>query len=521
MATVTYELNGKTFQFKVPKGSDQDYIDDSAQKAYDLKYGPPPGVHSPDITQNPQVNADVNQAAQSNEGFISSLGRAGKELGTGILQNPAGFMPSVQTSSPKELAHHIRDIPGEGIMSKILQGNYGGAIGEILPGAALAILASPKLRGGAIGGISSIPKTAEAVTENAGPFSRGVSRGLGGTVGYGVGKWPGMLAGRDIGESILPPAIHPIEMTKGILSGTAEGAKGKPWAPQIIGDKSAGLNINKPSPIDINNSVPIRNMPSQISQGRVLVTPPPEIHPALNQAPTITPPPTIKPQLALPPASQDFWRGPGDIPSSKVNLPESSAKQSVPAVVKSVTEELPPSKNLSVVPEESSEVKSSEVKKPIFSPEAQAKIDRLMGRKAKGDVVVTDNPQPATELAKRAKIPEEVEVNHPDKINEAPKEPKPHFTHEMMGQIAKYVSGPKERISLQEVGRYIHENDVGTYDAPTKGPENYGSNRYTKTERSLHTKNTKELINKLIKQGIEDYFEDPESYKWPTHKTKN
>src|SRR5580692_8263975 len=93
---VTYELNGKQFQVRVPKGSDDDFVHKAAQLHYNTKYatesGPSlPTVNGPDLTQTPEFRESDKYGK---EGFLSSLGKSFHGIVDHPLDTIRNMMPT-------------------------------------------------------------------------------------------------------------------------------------------------------------------------------------------------------------------------------------------------------------------------------------------------------------------------------------------------------------------------------------------------------------------------------------------
>src|SRR5208283_3214955 len=72
-------------------------------------------------------------------------------------------------------------------------------------------------------------RVAENITESTAPHP--FARGIGAAVGYGIGKWPGLIAGRDIGPAIIPPMAHPLRMATGMIRAGLDAASDRPIIP--------------------------------------------------------------------------------------------------------------------------------------------------------------------------------------------------------------------------------------------------------------------------------------------------
>lgn len=488
---------------------------------------------------------------------------------TGYQYDPDNLSDPNNPGSPKH--DWIGELPFKESVMSAVHGNLPAAAGSAIIPAAMMMAASPKVRGAVAGGMRGLADAATDVNINAkrnslpaviggtaGAFTHGWPGFLAGSgVGAMAPEIPGILKegirGAIVGASgkpLIPQVVgepnyninkpHPIDISN--------STPGRNMPPGL----SEGFNAGGQPP---------ERMP--------LVTPPPsnfgdyQSPPLqLNQAPIITPPPVSRPPLQLGPATQDFYRGSGSEPDldmmmrgvnpgavAPVPNPENPAMkygkdmqdsmrslldskrveslpkvvppkietQQVPANTKSVTEELPSS--LSITPETSKpnpaasalKAAKSVMKKVDFKP--HEKTAEIESKKAPSDTEVWDRLDKAFPTKnKGGKLPEvkppnEVLKNKPNEVTTPKSDSKPHFTHETMGKIAKSVSDANNKVTLQEVGRYIHENDLGSYQEG-KFDKTYGAGKSTKTELSSGQKSTKAAKEKLIHQGILNYVKE-------------
>lgn len=148
---------------------------------------------------------------------------------------------------------------------------------------------------------------------------------------------------------------------------------------------------------------------------------------------------------------------------------------------------------------------ASLLKKKSLTVKVTPSPDRLQGGSNYHDLIIKNaetrvNAPKGTKAARNAEVQAEPEP---------PK--KPHFTHEIMGDIAKSISDDKNKVTMQEVGRHIHQNDLGTYQIGEYNKD-YGASRATKTG-PRDSSNTKSAKDAIISAGIKKYIKDhPEKF---------
>src|SRR5580700_8747435 len=265
---VTYELNGKQFQVRVPKGSDDDFVHKAAQLHYNTKYatesGPSlPTINPPDLTQTPEFK---KQDKLGSQGFLPSLGNSLSDIGSAIVHPldtinasmPQGSNLSADSNEREKQLEESMKFPGSGAFYKATHGNISGAVGDILPQAVITALSSPKIRAG-LGGVGKGIMNADYPPANLSRLS--VPGVVGGGIAAATGKpfWEG--AGIGVGGAAAAKSIPP--MLRSIGEEVPAAMEGKPWLPI----KEPNYNINKPHPVDISNSTPGRNMPPGLSEG--------------------------------------------------------------------------------------------------------------------------------------------------------------------------------------------------------------------------------------------------------------
>jgi len=347
---------------------------------------------------------------------------------------------------------------------------------------------------------------------------------------------------KQVGPKPIPKVISPRELPVGTFEGKSGQIPQLPAPPLITPTNFP--QVNPPT---------FPGTPSYSSAAEIPV----QNSRMLSQAPIITPAPSVQNPRLLGPASQGFWRGPGDVPNPLHESGEFKAGGDIPVErgmppkplnvfnpqqLDRISNEIAPDKPVKPEAKAESQQVESSLKSAAgeslpsakaldvsgqtkFNPELQKKLDELktappkvnldkpiespsQGRNPVRPPIKVNNPKEVG--IKRPRNISKLEVKHPDspksspKIEEAPKqETKPHFTHKMIGDIARYVSGAEkgEKITPNEVRRVIDANDLGTQDEAKfafKGRE-------TKTSRRSSSGEANKV---LIQQGIKKWLKE-------------
>jgi len=488
--TKTVTVDDKTFQIKVPKGSSKEFIEQAAGDYYDKNYTKSnrglsyrttaPDVNLPDIPES------------KTEGF----GEAFKSSAAPIVQNPVGalntVMPGTEQINPQQFAQQmqnpLQDVPGYDAIRDLFAGNLSGAAGRAVIPALYMAAASPMIRGGIRGGMRSIPPTVQDIASRATPLERNLGRAAGVGIGYEGARWPGAIAGGALGGELGPTILHPIQLLEGILRGAERGSAGKSLIPQMMS------NIPEPLPQAKSENIIYPNFDRQIEGHPPIVT-----EPSFNDPQTRIPGPT--PQISKPPiitpapqapnvnvGSPEFWQRLQHLDPSKLKMPDigvpetkpvpATENQQVPSVTASVKNPLPSGESLDLAEKPAESKPSKQVENPIETP----------GQKA----------------AKRAKEAVEKNKENPGStVNKGFK-----FTHKQMGDIAKSISTPEDKITMQEVGRFIHNNyGEGSYEEG-KFNKDFGASRESKSGRKQVGENVTKSHEAMIKEGIRKYIKD-------------
>jgi hypothetical protein len=474
---VTAEVEGKQFKIRVPKGSDDEFVNQAALDHYDRNFAP-----------RKQLNESLG-----NQGFLSSLGESIKGLGAGIIKPytdiKEDFFPNKEQAAqqnvneqrmseePKEFLkdQYERSLPFATTVSKLGQGNISGAIGDILPQVALSLMGSPKLRGGVGGAIEGAGRTTSSLIKNAGPIERGMGAGLGTLAAHqALPGLAGYMAGAPVGAAAISPMMHPIEMAKGIGKGAMQGAAGEDFLPNFRGKKpyffqedSSTFQKQPPSrgPVKLpskgeitSGQRPQVNLPKELPQGTFDQVP--NAPKQIQKPSTITPAPSI-----YKPGSEPAPFGSQEVP--KVKAPTKETTQQIPAVIKSVKEELPSSVKLS--PEE---------------PKVESKVEEKSEEK-----VQKSGKEIAQSALKKSK----------ENVVTTPKEGKPYINHDNLYNIAREIG-----VIPTVLARHMIETDYAEVQPSKFG--DWTRERPTKIEpteaQKLKKTADKAASDKLIKTAL-------------------
>ena len=274
MADIKMMIRGQAVQVSVPDGSSDEFIKDAGIQAYNSKFPGPPAP--PKVDMKPDSSTFAGRFSQlfpgpesSDKGFLPGLKRGISALNPfNMLSDYGKYKQDVQKyqniPSPTEdqkigmYREAAQGIPALPDIARLGYGDIAGEAGTLAPMAAIAGIASPKIRGAVSEGFNEAHARSQVAPPNRIASALG---GIGGVIGgAAIGKGLGAsswsidtatgMAGRDLGSM-----FHPIEAAKGFVAGAKIGARNTPLIPPVVdqffrrspGEPSAAMMPDIPS----------------------------------------------------------------------------------------------------------------------------------------------------------------------------------------------------------------------------------------------------------------------------------